>query len=198
MTAKFSTRHAQGRAADDEITIQIAERDGKQVIIIKERSEQVFSPDQTIEITADMLLELKRTLDRLEESAGPSHDESASKAAKAFAHQSEEEFARILDFYNIAWQYEPRAFPIEWDEQGNVLSSFTPDFYLSQQDLYIELTTLKQPLVTKKNRKLRRLKELYPEVNIKILYAADYQKLIQKFAASSSASQKSTVNGEGS
>jgi hypoxanthine phosphoribosyltransferase len=76
-----------------------------------------------------------------------------------------------------------------------VASSFTPDFYLPQQDLYIELTTLKQPLVTKKNRKLRRLKELYPEVNIKILYASDYQKLVQKFAASSSGGRQSSIEG---
>jgi hypothetical protein len=161
------------------------------VIIIKERSGQVSSPDQSIEITADMLLELKRTLDRLEEGASTAQSESESQDIRAFAHQSEEEFARILDFYHIAWQYEPRTFPIEWDEQGRVSSSFTPDFYLPQQDLYIELTTLKQPLVTKKNRKLRRLKELYPEVNIKILYASDYQKLVQKFAASSSSRQSS-------
>jgi hypothetical protein len=191
MTAKISSGRSSGGAADGEITIQIAERNGKQVIIIKEHSGQVSSPDLSIEITADMLLELKRTLDRLEEGASTAQSESESQDIRAFAHQSEEEFARILDFYHIAWQYEPRTFPIEWDEQGRVSSSFTPDFYLPQQDLYIELTTLKQPLVTKKNRKLRRLKELYPEVNIKILYASDYQKLVQKFAASSSSRQSS-------
>lgn len=195
MTAKLSSRHVPGGAAGDEITIQIADRDGKQVIIIKERSGQVRSPDQTIEVTADVLLELKRTLDRLEASAGAGQ-EAESKETRAFAHQSEEEFARILDFYHIEWQYEPRSFPIEWDEQGKAVSSFTPDFYLPQQDLYIELTTLKQPLVTKKNRKLRRLKELYPEVRIKILYASDYQKLIQKFAASSNGSRQSPMDGE--
>jgi hypothetical protein len=193
MTAKISSRRPSGGAAGDEITIQIAERDGKQVIIIKERGGQLSSPDQSIEITADMLVELKRTLDRLEEGGDAAQPESECR--KAFAHESEEEFARILDFYHIDWQYEPRTFPIEWDEQGRVASSFTPDFYLPQQDLYIELTTLKQPLVTKKNRKLRRLKELYPEVNIKILYASDYQKLVQKFAASSSGGRQSSIEG---
>jgi hypothetical protein len=196
MTAKISNGRRSGRAADGEITVQIAERNGKQVIIIKERSGQVSSPDLSIEITADMLVELKRTLDRLEDGADTARSESESQDARAFAHESEEEFARILDFYNIAWQYEPRTFPIEWDEQGRVASSFTPDFYLPQQDLYIELTTLKQPLVTKKNRKLRRLKELYPEVSIKILYASDYQKLVQKFAASSRSSRQLSIEGE--
>jgi hypothetical protein len=182
MTAKISSRRPSGGAAGDEITIQIAERDGKQVIIIKERGGQLSSPDQSIEITADMLVELKRTLDRLEEGGDTAQPESECR--KAFAHESEEEFARILDFYNITWQYEPRTFAVEWDEDGNVASSFTPDFYLPDHNLYIELTTAKQPLVTKKNRKVRRLRELYPEVNIKVLYASDYRKLIEKFAGS--------------
>ncbi|MGA9773008.1 MAG: hypothetical protein WBV94_28515 [Blastocatellia bacterium] len=100
-----------------------------------------------------------------------------------FAHPSEEEFARILDFYQIAWHYEPRTFAIEWDDEGNFVNGFTPDFYLPQHDIYIELTTLKQKLVTAKNRKVRLLRQHYPEVNIKLLYRSDYHKLIEKFAA---------------
>lgn len=100
-----------------------------------------------------------------------------------FAHPSEAEFARILDFYQIIWQYEPRTFAVEWDEAGNFVSSFTPDFYLPEYDLYIELTTLKQKLVTAKNRKVRLLRRHYPEVKIKLFYGADYRKLLAKFAA---------------
>ena len=98
-----------------------------------------------------------------------------------FAHRSEEEFSRFLDFYNIEWRYEPTCFPIEWDEHGRVIESFTPDFYLPQFDLYVELTTMKQSLVTRKNRKIRRMHELYPEINLKILYGRDYRKLLFKF-----------------
>src|SRR5215831_8340421 len=98
-----------------------------------------------------------------------------------FAHPSEREFARVMDFYRIRWQYEPRTFPIEWDEHQNVVKAFTPDFYLPDLDLFIELTTMKQSLVTKKNRKVRLLRELYPEVNIKILYERDYKNLIWKY-----------------
>ena len=101
-----------------------------------------------------------------------------------FANESEAEFARFLTFYHIAWQYEPRAFAIEWNSAGEATSFFTPDFYLPQHDLYIELTTLRQPLVTKKNRKIRRVREFYPEINLKVLYAADYRKLVEKFAGS--------------
>src|ERR1051326_5392070 len=98
-----------------------------------------------------------------------------------FAHPSEREFARVMDFYRIRWQYEPKTFPIEWDEQQNVVKAFTPDFYLPDLDLFIELTTMKQSLVTKKNRKVRLLRELYPDVNIKILYERDYKNLIWKY-----------------
>lgn len=98
-----------------------------------------------------------------------------------FAHPSEAEFASVLDFYQIPWRYEPRSFPLRYDESGRVVESFTPDFYLPEADLYIELTTLRQSLVTKKNRKLRRLRELYPEINIKLLYRRDFLNLARKF-----------------
>lgn len=103
------------------------------------------------------------------------------KKAPRFAHPSEEEFAKILDFYQLEWEYEPRSFPLEWDEEGRLLESFTPDFYLPAFDLYIELTTLKQSLVTKKNRKLRRLRELYPGINIKLFYGRDFRSLMAKY-----------------
>jgi hypoxanthine phosphoribosyltransferase len=98
-----------------------------------------------------------------------------------FAHDSEAEFARILDFYGIRWEYEPRSFPLEWSREGRVIESFSPDFYLPDLDLYIELTTLKQSLVTRKNRKVRRLRELYPNVRVKIFYGRDYRNLVAKY-----------------
>jgi len=100
---------------------------------------------------------------------------------RAFAHASEAELARILAFYAVAWEYEPRAFPLVWNLRGQVVESFTPDFYLPEMDLYVELTTLRQKLVRKKNRKLRRLRELYPDVRVKLLYAKDFRALMLKF-----------------
>ena len=98
-----------------------------------------------------------------------------------FAHPSERQFAQLLDFYQIEWDYEPRSFDLEWDRLGNVVQRFTPDFYLPQYDLYIEITTLNQKLVTKKNRKVRRLRERYPEVKCKIFYQRDYLLLVSKY-----------------
>ena len=106
---------------------------------------------------------------------------SASVARPAFAHASEAELARILDFYQVRWAYEPDVFPIGWSMSGEVVESFSPDFYLPELDLYVELTTLKQKLVRKKNRKLRRLRELYPDVRIKLFYARDFRMLLLKF-----------------
>jgi hypoxanthine phosphoribosyltransferase len=99
----------------------------------------------------------------------------------AFAHASEAELARILDFYQVRWEYEPVTFPIGWAMSGEVVESFSPDFYLPDLDLFVELTTLKQKLVRKKNRKLRRLRELYPDVRIKLFYARDFRALLLKF-----------------
>lgn len=98
-----------------------------------------------------------------------------------FIHPSEEVFARILDFYGIPWEYEPRTFPLEEDEDGNVTKAFTPDFYLPEQDLYVELTTLRPQLSTHKNRKLKRLQELYPEVNIKLFKRREIRNLMIKY-----------------
>ena len=98
-----------------------------------------------------------------------------------FAHNSERQFARLLDFYGIEWQYEPTTFVLERDKADNPVQAFAPDFYLPAYDLYIEITTLNQKLVTKKNRKARRLTELYPEVKIRVFYQRDYLSLLMKY-----------------
>jgi hypothetical protein len=87
----------------------------------------------------------------------------------------------LLDFYRIEWAYEPTTFDIEWDRTGTPTQRFSPDFYLPEFDLYIEITTLNQKLVTKKNRKARRLMALYPDVKCKILYQRDYLNLLVKY-----------------
>jgi hypothetical protein len=110
-------------------------------------------------------------------SAGP----GTGAAVAPFAHASEAELARILDFYEVRWEYEPHVYPILWSLDGEVLESFAPDFYLPELDLYVELTTLRQRLVRKKNRKLRRLRELYPDIRIKLFYARDFRALMLKY-----------------
>jgi hypoxanthine phosphoribosyltransferase len=103
-----------------------------------------------------------------------------------FAHNAEYEFARILDFYGITWQYEPRSFPLRW-ERGHVTEAFTPDFYLQDLDLYVELTTLKPGLTAEKNRKMRQIKELFPDTNIIMLKKRDYLRLLVNYGYGASA-----------
>jgi hypothetical protein len=112
--------------------------------------------------------------------------ESALSKPIAFGHPSEEVFANLLDFYRIRWEYEPRSFPLQWDKGGRVIEAFTPDFYLPDVDLYIELTTMKQALVTRKNRKIRMLKAVYPHINVQVLYQRDIQDLIFKYGVQAS------------
>jgi hypothetical protein len=98
-----------------------------------------------------------------------------------FVNDVEVECARILDFYGVPWQYEPRTFVLEQDENGRVIEAFRPDFYLPQQDLYLEVTAMKQSLVTRKNRKLRKLRERYPNVKVKLFYKRDIERLAQRY-----------------
>jgi len=104
----------------------------------------------------------------------------ADQEADHFMHPSEEEFAHMLDFYRIQWQYEPRTFFLEWDSEGNVVEALSPDFYLPDQDLFIELTTQKPRQAWKKNRKIRRLKELYPHINIRLIDKRGFESLLKK------------------
>jgi len=113
--------------------------------------------------------------------AGPVGVDSHGRPWPVFAHGSEAEMARILDFYAVRWEYEPTTFPILWNLDGEVVESFSPDFYLPELDLYLEMTTLKQRLVRKKNRKLRRLRELYPDIRIKLFYARDFRAMMLKY-----------------
>jgi hypoxanthine phosphoribosyltransferase len=109
------------------------------------------------------------------------HEAPLKSSSIRFAHASERQFAQLLDFYGIEWEYEPTSFDLEWNKEGRVLQRFTPDFFLPEYDLYIEITTLSQKLVTKKNRKVRRLRERYPEITCKIFYQRDYLTLVTKY-----------------
>ena len=121
----------------------------------------------------------------------------SSGSLPRFAHQSEAELARILDYYGIEWHYEPDVFPISWNADGAVVESFAPDFYLPEVDLYLELTTLRQSLVRKKNRKLRHLRLLYPEVRVKLFYARDFKALMLKYGRVDFLTDIAVANGNG-
>jgi hypothetical protein len=128
--------------------------------------------------------------------AAPTGTDAAGRPWPPFAHGSETEMARILDFYEVRWEYEPRTFPILWNLDGDVVESFSPDFYLPDLDLFLEMTTLKQRLVRKKNRKLRRLRELYPDIRIKLFYARDFRAMMLKYGRLALADSMSGTLGQ--
>ena len=97
-----------------------------------------------------------------------------------FANDVERECAKLLDYYGVAWEYEPHTFVLERDGEGRVVEAFTPDFFLPEQNLYVEITVMKQSLVTRKNRKLRKLRERYPEIRVKLFYRRDIERLVQR------------------
>jgi hypothetical protein len=111
-------------------------------------------------------------------------ENNSTSPTPQFSHPSEAEFAELLDFYGIPWEYEPHTFVLEEDEQGNPIEAFSPDFYLPEQNLYVEVTTLRQKLITKKNRKIRRLRERYPYINIKLFTRQDFRTLLAHWGMS--------------
>ncbi len=111
----------------------------------------------------------------------PAFQAYTGAAPPRFANEVELECAKLLDFYGVPWAYEPRTFVLERDADGRVTCAFAPDFYLPEQDLYVEVTVMRQALVTRKNRKLREVRRLYPEVNVKLFYRRDIERLAQRF-----------------
>lgn len=95
---------------------------------------------------------------------------------------SEIPFAQVLDMYNIRWIYEPKTFPLEWDESGKVSLAFSPDFYLPDYNLYLELTVMNQRYTGLKKKKARLLNELYPGTKIEMVYRRDYDHLLRSLS----------------
>ena len=110
----------------------------------------------------------------------PSSPLNSTDIPAPFVHPAEAEFAAFLDFYRIRWEYEPKSFPLRW-RNGRIAEMFTPDFYLPQQDLYVELTTMKQSLVTRKHRKIRRFKSMYPNTNVTLVHRKAFHELLGRF-----------------
>jgi len=135
-----------------------------------------LSADECAGAVISLFRELESNL-KITEPAG----QAAVCETPEFKNQAESEFAHLLDMYNIEWKYEPKTFPIEWDAEGNVAKAFRPDFYLVKFDTYIEITAMNQKYVTEKNRKLKRMRELYPGVKVRIVYKKDFNSLVERF-----------------
>lgn len=174
-------RRAAPAAEDVDMVINAQNLDAEQMAILIERAAVVRDLDRAEMLPAghEAEIEFQARLALAKHGIVPAG--TASIKRRPFANHSEEVFANLLDFYRIAWEYEPKSFPIEWDGKGKPSVAFTPDFYLPEFDLYIELTTMKQANVTRKNKKLKRLRQIYPHLNVQVFYQKDFQNLIFKF-----------------
>jgi len=190
VTAERKARFGHGRARpyDFDLILNVNDQNPESLACIVEASvrSHALLDQGMMSAAAEAQVQFKARLQLAKFGLTPSH--SAAPARNCFVHPSEEIFARLLDFYRIEWQYEPRSFPLQWDKDGHVVEAFTPDFYLPAFDLYVELTTMKQTLVTKKNRKVRLLRTIYPHVNIQVFYQKDIQDLIFKYGLADRAS----------
>ena len=147
----------------------------------------------SLEDAADLILAAYRIHGepkQLSAAADSEHEERSLHAGEEradgrFMHPSEQQFTRMLDFYQIRWEYEPKTFLLEWDSEGHVLEAFAPDFYLPDQDLYVELTTQRPRQAWRKNKKIRRMQELYPEVKVKLINRQGINSLLNKQGADS-------------
>lgn len=175
-----------------ESTIMIGDRKHKRFVSIlfeKDLAEAELyditlnTDNLSVEECAQAVLSLAdKRADRIRISDETSRDDSIDHQTQTpvFKNETEEEFAKILDMYGIEWMYEPKTFPIEWDEDGNIKMAFSPDFYLPKFNLYLELTTMEQKYVTKKNKKARMVMDLYPGTNVRIVYKKDFQELVER------------------
>ena len=149
-----------------------------------EQFDLILNTDRlSVDECVDAIVELARKHDKrvkLAESNESSNTIDHQTRNISFKNETEEEFARILSLYNIEWLYEPKTFPVEWDAEGNVTMAISPDFYLPKFNLYLELTTMDQRYVTKKTKKMRLVKELYPGTNIRIVYKKDFNELVDR------------------
>ena len=185
----FQRKFAIGASAEAIVSLL----ESKQGLFLQLQTQRPTDKDSMVEsktsIPAALMPEIKRAINEIEKilsDRGELDDYDNAQAYQqsriiAFANESEQEFSRILDFYQIRWEYEPTTFPIVWDQEGYVRESFTPDFYLPDYGVFIELTTMKQSLVTKKNRKVRLFSQHYPDIPIKLFYGKDYKALLAKF-----------------
>lgn len=174
------------RPGDFDITLNAESMDAAQMaeVLRAAAAARCLTAQGLLSASAAAQIQFRTRLDLARHGIAPAGRAHLKRAH--FSHPSEEMFANLLDFYRIQWQYEPRAFPLQWDKDGNVIEAFTPDFYLPEFDLYVELTMMKQTLVTKKNRKVKLLRAVYPHVNIQIFYQKDLQDLVFKYGEAGS------------
>ena len=89
-----------------------------------------------------------------------------------FYSRWEANIARLFNFLGIKWIHQPRTFDL-----GS--QTYTPDFYLPDYDIYIEVKNFLGRYSKIRDRKFR---ELYPNTKLILLLKKDYLELERKYS----------------
>jgi len=104
---------------------------------------------------------------------------NAAGATPGFISTTHQEFASFLSRSAIAWRYKPRTFAIEWDAEGNLLDSITPDFYLPDCRQYLALSTEQENCAASIARRLRLLNRIHPELDVRLIAGSNYKAAVK-------------------
>lgn len=89
-----------------------------------------------------------------------------------FYSRWEANFARILNLLKIKWVFQPESFDLKFQK-------YTPDFYLPEYDLYVEIKNFLSNYSAKRDKAFRKL---YPDKNLSLILRPEYTKLQSGFA----------------
>ena len=89
-----------------------------------------------------------------------------------FYSRWEANIARLFNYLGIRWQHQPKIFNL-------VSQNYTPDFYLPDDDIYIEVKNFLWKYSKIRDRKFRKL---YPDIKLTLLLKKDYLELEKKYS----------------
>ena len=89
-----------------------------------------------------------------------------------FYSRWEANIARLFNYLGIKWLYQPKTFDLK-------TQNYTPDFYLPEQKIYIEVKNFLWKYSKIRDEKFRKL---YPNINLFLLLKKDYLKLEKKYS----------------
>lgn len=110
----------------------------------------------------------------------PTHGPAEAVGEPSFVHPVERELACVFDELGIQWEYEPHTLVLERHDDGSVKEAFTPDFFLPELGIYVELTVMRQRLTNRKRRKASKARTR-SGVTVEILFRRDLERLARRW-----------------
>lgn len=89
-----------------------------------------------------------------------------------FYSRWEANIARLFNYSDIKWKHQPKIFDLK-------TQTYTPDFYLPEYDMYIEVKNFLWKYSEIRDRKFRKL---YPDINLILLLKKNYLELEKEYS----------------